>query len=499
MPSPTPQSPTETRTEPDISIDASMGALRDTINDCIKSDGSIQVLTHIDCDGLTSGGIITKALIRAGAKCALSTAKEFGDAAIKRLKSGDHDLCIITDLGGGFASKLNRSLGAGKWAILDHHQIPEEEKGEEGVINAWKYGIDGGREISAGGMAYLASVALDDGNSDLSTMAVVAALGDRQDQGERRSFVGKNFEIAETAKGLGMLDVDMDLLLFGRETKPLADALAYTSQPYIDGLTWNRDTCYSLLTSSDVKLKEEGRWRVPAELDEDEKKRVIESIAQFASGGGSGATEIMSELIGYTYTFPKEDGRGFLRDAREFSTMLNSCGRISRAGIGIAICMGDRSRSLQEGESILKDYRGRIRKCVNILTNERWRISAVPDKPYITVNAQDVVQETMSGTISSIMAGAPKNSGKIVVLWTKAEEESMIKFSARRAQEAAGGGGAANAVNLGELMGSSAAACGGVGGGHSAAAGAKITKDKLDDFLRVLDENVSKMRGAGKD
>ncbi len=499
MPSPTPQSPTETRTEPDVSIDASMGALRDTINDCIKSDGSIQVLTHIDCDGLTSGGIITKALIRAGAKCALSTAKEFGDAAIKRLKSGDHDLCIITDLGGGFASKLNRSLGAGKWAILDHHQIPEEENGEEGVINAWKYGIDGGREISAGGMAYLASVALDDGNSDLSTMAVVAALGDRQDQGERRSFVGKNFEIAETAKGLGMLDVDMDLLLFGRETKPLADALAYTSQPYIDGLTWNRDTCYSLLTSSDVKLKEGGRWRVPAELDEDEKKRVIESIAQFASGGGSGATEIMSELIGYTYTFPKEDGRGFLRDAREFSTMLNSCGRISRAGIGIAICMGDRSRSLQEGESILKDYRGRIRKCVNILTNERWRISAVPDKPYITVNAQDVVQETMSGTISSIMAGAPKSSGKIVVLWTKAEEESMIKFSARRAQEAAGGGGAANAVNLGELMGSSAAACGGVGGGHSAAAGAKITKDKLDDFLKVLDENVSKMRGAGKD
>lgn len=497
MPPSPPQPPTGTRTEPDTSIDASMGALRDRINDCIKSDGSIQVLTHIDCDGLTSGGIMTKALIRAGAKCALSTAKEFGDAAIKLLKSGDHDLCIITDLGGGFASRLNKSLGANKWAVLDHHQIPEEENGEEGVINAWKYGIDGGREISAGGMAYLASVALDDGNSDLSTMAVVAALGDRQDQGERRSFVGKNFEIAETAKGLGMLDVDMDLLLFGRETKPLADALAYTSQPYIDGLTWNRDTCYSLLTSSDVRLKEEGRWRVPAELDEDEKKRVIESIAQFASGEG-GATEIMSELIGYTYTFPKEDGRGFLRDAREFSTMLNSCGRISRAGIGIAICMGDRSRSLQEGEAILRDYRGRIRNCINILTNERWRISAMPDKPYITVNAQDVVQETMSGTISSIMAGAPKYSGKIVILWTKAEEESMTKFSARRAPDTAGGG-AANAVNLGELMGAAAAACGGVGGGHSAAAGAKITKDKLDDFLKVLDENVSKMHGASKD
>ena len=30
----------------------------------------------------------------------------------------------------------------------------------------------------------------------------------------------------------------------------------------------------------------------------------------------------------------------------------------------------------------------------------------------------------------------------------------------------------------------------GVGGGHDAAAGAKITKDKLDDFLNYLEVNV---------
>ena len=34
----------------------------------------------------------------------------------------------------------------------------------------------------------------------------------------------------------------------------------------------------------------------------------------------------------------------------------------------------------------------------------------------------------------------------------------------------------------------------GVGGGHDAAAGAKITKDKLDDFLDYLEENVTKMQ-----
>ena len=34
----------------------------------------------------------------------------------------------------------------------------------------------------------------------------------------------------------------------------------------------------------------------------------------------------------------------------------------------------------------------------------------------------------------------------------------------------------------------------GVGGGHDAAAGAKITKDKLDDFLDYLEGNVTNLQ-----
>ena len=159
----------------------------------------------------------------------------------------------------------------------------------------------------------------------------------------------------------------------GRETRPIPDALAFTSQPFIEGLTWNRDACLSLMNSSGVKLKEEGRWRVPAELDEEEKRSVIESITKFTSG--KNATEIMTELIGYTYTFPREDRSNFLRDGREFSTMLNSCGRFNHSGVGMAICMGDRDKSLREGETILTDYRKMIREYMNVLSNERWRIS----------------------------------------------------------------------------------------------------------------------------
>ncbi|HIE47010.1 MAG TPA: single-stranded DNA exonuclease RecJ, partial [Nitrosopumilus sp.] len=59
------------------SLDESLSFFKDKISDCIKSKKSIFVTTHIDCDGLTSGSIITKALIRAGAKCTVRTSKEF--------------------------------------------------------------------------------------------------------------------------------------------------------------------------------------------------------------------------------------------------------------------------------------------------------------------------------------------------------------------------------------------------------------------------------------
>jgi RecJ-like exonuclease len=414
--------------------------------------------------------IITKALIRAGANCTVRTTKELNKSVISNLQKNSRDLHVITDLGGGFAKDLDEIL-AENWVVLDHHEISEDEHENERMINAWKFGIDGGKEICAGGMAYLAANSLDDKNVDLSPIAVVSALGDRQDQGEKKSFTGKNFEIAKTAKEEGLLEMDLDLLLVGRETRPLPDALAFTSQPFIEGLTW--------------KLKDGQRWRVPAELSEDEKRVLIEAITKVTAG--KNATNIMEELIGYTYTFPREDRRSFLRDGRDFATMLNSCGRISKAGVGISICMGDRNKLLKEGENILAEYRKMIRNYMNILANERWRIS--DGKNCVMVNGEGIIPETMSGTISSLIAGSPKNSGKIVILRTNGDE-GTIKFSSRKSFSCKSN------VNLSELMRQGAAKFDGVGGGHDAAAGAKITKDKLDGFLDYLEANVVNVQSS---
>ena len=286
----------------------------------------------------------------------------------------------------------------------------------------------------------------------------------------------------KTAKKLSLVNVELDLLVVGRETRPLPDAIAFTSQPFIEGLTWNRDACIAMLTNAKIQLKDGARWRVPADLTQDEKQAIIESISKFVQG--ENATQVMEELIGYTYTFPNEEKRSFLRDGREFSTMLNSCGRINKSGVGIAICMGDRNTMLQEGEKILSEYRSMIRDYMNVLSNERWRTNNMED--CVMVNAEGLVPETMTGTISSLIAGSPKNSGKIVILRTDGSE-GTIKFSSRKSASCK------NSINLSQLMRGGAEQFDGIGGGHEAAAGAKITKDKLDGFLDYLESNVTKM------
>jgi RecJ-like exonuclease len=167
--------------------------------------------------------------------------------------------------------------------------------------------------------------------------------------------------------------------------------------------------------------------------------------------------------------------------------MLNSCGRINNPGVGIAICMGDRNKMLQAGENILGEYRKMIRDYMNILSNERWRMN--DSVSCLMVNGEGVVPETMTGTISSLLAGSPKNAGKIIILRTNGEENT-VKFSSRKSI------GCKSDVNLSSLMRTGAEKFDGVGGGHDAAAGARITKDKLDGFLDYLEDNVTHVQSS---
>ena len=450
----------------------------DKINHAIARDQDIIVVSHNDADGIVAASILAKMLLRKGARFSVRNVSDMNDQVIDTLKQEKHDLYIITDLGAGFADKFEQAFND-SWIVLDHHELANEEYDKENMINVWKYGIDGAKEVCAGSLCYLLAEHMDSKNKDLSALAIVAALADRQDQGDKKSLISINKEIADKARGLGLLSIDLDLLLVGRETRALHEALAYTSFPFIEGLTWNPSSCLSLLSNANIPLKDNGRWRVLAELSEQEKKMLLESIARFVAGARN--TSIIDDLIGYVYTLLKEDPRSMLRDAREYATLLNACARVKKSGVGIAICLGDRNSMLKEGESIVNEYRAKIRSYMDTIFKERWRLSEYDD--IVFVNGEGLIEADMLGAISSLLSSSPSMHGRLIIVYTRADDH--YKFSSRKALHCK------SRANLGLIMRECSSRCNGSGGGHDPAAGARIPSEMLEEFIECLKDSIN--------
>src|ERR671918_1046338 len=444
----------------------------------VEGGNEVAIITHLDADGIIAGSIMAMAFRRMGARYSVRAVSDMNSSVVENMKADGRDFYVITDLGGGWASNLRKALDD-KWVIIDHHEITEEEilTDDDGqILNPWKFGIDGGRDVSAGGMAYMVASTLDLKNRDLSAIAVVSAVADTQDQGDKRSFFGLNAEILKTAQSLGLVSVDLDIILTGRETRPPHEALAYTLSHYIDGLTWKSEACYLLLKNAGIKLKDnEGRWRVLAEFSEEEKSAIVEAVAKFVGGSDKRLSDILvDDLKGYVYTLGREDKRSILRDAREFSTVLNACGRMGMAGVGIAICMGDRKTAFSAGEEILSTYKMTLRNNISTIFSEKWRLA--DDGKTTFVNGDGVLEETMLEATSSLLSTSPSLQGRLLFVRTLTKN-GTYKFSSRKCVDCK------SQADLGLIMQQCSKVLNGSWGGHSAAAGCSIPSSALEDFI----------------
>ncbi|MGH9919396.1 MAG: single-stranded DNA exonuclease RecJ, partial [Nitrososphaerales archaeon] len=314
----------------------------------------VLVVTHIDADGLSSGSIAFSALARKGLSVSVRAIPDLDPRAIEKLKADKFDFYLFTDLGTGLLKELSKAFGD-SFAVFDHHQIPEGDSSHPRLVNAWNYGYDGGTDACSSTMAYTLAKSVDPlGNLDLSALALVGAVGDRQDRSPDRSLGGLNKVAVDDAVSSGLVVASKDLLFFGRETRPVHEAISATSSPSIEGLSGAKDAALAALSNSGFKLKEGGRWRTLGELSNDEKQKVIEVISSFLSSSGSGS-DLLKDVVGTVYTFEFEDPLTPLRDARELASLLNACGRMDRTDLGIAICLGDREAALRQTHSLVSE------------------------------------------------------------------------------------------------------------------------------------------------
>ncbi len=445
-----------------------------------RSGKRMLIVTHIDADGLCSGAIAFAALTRKGANVTLRAVPDLDPKVISDLEAQRFDFYLFTDLGSTLISELEAAFG-GRYLVLDHHEIPPDDAGDSSLINAWSYGFDGGKEACSSAMAYLFASSLDPTNDDLSPLAVVGALADRQDSGPGRSLTGLNKTAVEGAQARGLLSVAKDLMFTGRETRPVHEAVALTSTPYLKGLTGSKDAVLAALHQSGLPLKDGGTWRTISSLTPDEKMKLTEVIAS-TLGPVDGATEALASLVGEAYTFEFEDSFTPLRDAREFGTLLNACGRMGAAGTGVSVCLGDRSEALKAAMKTLSDYRSGINKALEGIASEPSRVEQ--HGSLILVRGEGIVDEKLLGPVISILTSSPEFKDKVVVGSTESRG-SDLKISSRVGDAFVGD------VNLGIIMREAAESVDGVGGGHAMAAGAKIPSSEAESFSRAVVERIS--------
>jgi RecJ-like exonuclease len=467
---------------------ASASEASKVILETVQKDGFIHVFSHLDADGVAAAGVMGKTLYRLDARFRIRVTQWVDEKIIGEIVADKPQLVILTDFGSGYLDLLNEKIPDVKVLILDHHQIMGTLANENFVqVNPHMFGIDGATDVSGSGVAYFVAKAVNRANVDLAPVALVGALGDMQDKYEQRSFCCLNEIIVNDAVAAGLLKVEKDLTFFGRETRPIHKTLATTTNPFIPGLSGEEDKALVFLANLDIPIKQGEKWRALRDLNEDEKKRLCSALADHLLSKGL-HLEVES-LIGYVYVLTKEEPNTALRDAREFAVVLNSTGRMDRPSLGIAICMGDRGAALEESNKILEDYRKSINKYLGWVMEKQERMRELQN--IYVIYGENFINEKIIGTVSSIIVSGLANPEKPLIAFANVEKEQAAKFSARTTEAAISKG-----VNLGEVMRVASEAYGGKGGGHNIAAGAQVPLDKIEDFVKNVDELVSKqLRG----
>ncbi len=437
----------------------------------IEKSDDILVVTHIDADGITSGSIAKVALDRLGKNCDVMFVKQLGESEIDRI-ADECRFTWFTDLGSGQLDLIRSSVF--HFVITDHH-VPLDD--DERQLNPHTFGYDGGYELSGATTTYLVARMLGRSlfakNIDLAPLSIVGAVGDLQDSREGK-LVGLNRWIVEEGSGSGTLDVTKDLRFFGKQTRPVVKMLEYTFDPFLPGISGNERGAIEFLESLGIRVGEWSRW---IDLTSDERRNIISALVRLCMNSRMPVTAI-KRLVGESYLLVNEEEGTELRDAMEFSTLLNATARYGYEDIGLQVCLGDRDYAFRKARSLLQNHRRNLSEGLRLVDD--IGITELENIQYF--DAGDMILDTIVGIVAG-MCFSKANLNKPIVALAKNEEG--VKVSARATQKLVDRG-----VHLAKAIKQVAEKIGGKGGGHSIAAGALIPDSEVENFLRELDRVI---------
>jgi single-stranded-DNA-specific exonuclease len=442
------------------------------VADEITGNETVTVVSHIDADGIASEAILTQALSRAGIPTRSVFIRQLEPLTIHQIPR-DGSLKVFLDLGAGQQQLLaEHQIPAGEVVIIDHH-VAQPCGTAYLQVNALSHGH---AKLSAAGMAYLVARKIEPSCADLSKLAVIGNVGDMMAREEGR-LTGPAREIVEDGVACGCIEVRRgDLGCYGTATRPLHLCLAYSDDPFITGISNNTTGAIRFLRNLRLPAaNQNGHIMYWDEMPHDSKREIMSALVQHMLAHGDNPARLFSE----TYHFPGEPARTELRNAQEFATLLNACGRWAKPSIGSAVCRGDRGVAYREAKHMLTNHRAVIRDLLQYILDTG--VHELPNLQYIHVGNR--YPDTVVG-IGAGMALSRLNPGKpILIMCHLPEDPTLTKVSMRANEQMVSRG-----IDLQAVLATASGEIGGAGGGHRIAAGAYIRKADEEVFLERINE-----------
>jgi len=419
----------------------------------------IRVVSHYDADGISSAGIICKALRRAGYDFHATLMRNPFDKGLERVSKEENELIIFCDMGSGQIETIEQ-MGC-KAIIIDHHQHLKKKTTDNVLqINANLCGINGNYEACGATLSYFVATALDSKNEDLVTLAIAGAMGDKQYIG---GISGFNKTILDEAIKKDFIKEKTEIKLNGNT---LFDALYYAIDPYYSDISGNKDKILELLKK--LKLKED----VKIEELSDERRKQLQSFLMLKLMRKGCEKNILDTIIR-----PRYESEQFKCELERFADLLDSCGKGGNRSLGLAICMGDKG-AFDKALELEKEYKQKI-------LDELLKLETDGFKEKKGLRYFYSEESSLGGVIAGIATNFILDKEKPLLSIVKKNDE--LHVSCRGNQYLVNKG-----LDLSSAMSDATDKLGGHGGGHKIAAGATIRSEKEEEFLDIVDDIVVK-------
>ncbi len=446
----------------------------------LDKNKTIRLISHLDADGISAAALFIKLLNLENMAYSVSIVQQLNREVLIDLAKESYQYVVFTDIGCGILSGIGELLSDKTVFIFDHHTPEQIENLPKNamILNPHYATIDGGKEVSGAGVVYYFAKEVNAQMEDMAHIALVGALGDVQDDG---GFLKLNNQIVETAIRKKKIAVKRGLRLFGAFTKPLHKSLEYSTDPYIPGVTGSESGAIQFLAQLGIEPKVGSKWKKVSTLSEAEMKKLVTGIIMRRLGESR-----PEDVLGNMYVLQNEPDESPTKEAKEFATLLNACGRMGKASYGIGACLGDKTLT-ELAISNLNEYKKEIINAINWYHDNR-KSNFVIEKPgYVIINAQDKIRSTMVGTLASIMSKSNWLESGTYILSMARTPEKTTKVSLRMS----GRNESADLRDVLKKVTASIENC--EAGGHHNAAGAVIPSHTEYDLIEAAKEYLGKI------